>query len=82
MAAWPEELVHDTVTTGAESDLQQLTQIVRSMVGRWGMSEGLGLATLLVGRRPGTVYDAYAAAGVAQASEPLSRTERVSIPVA
>lgn len=42
-----EELVYDTVTTGAESDLQQLTQIARSMVGRWGMSEGLGLATLL-----------------------------------
>jgi cell division protease FtsH len=42
-----EELVYDTVTTGAESDPQQLTQIARSMDGRWGMSEGLGLATLL-----------------------------------
>ena len=27
-------------------------------------------------------HDAYAAAGVAQASEPLCRTERVSVPVA
>jgi ATP-dependent Zn protease len=42
-----EELVYGTVTTGAESDLQQLTRIARSMVGRWGMSEGLGLATML-----------------------------------
>jgi cell division protease FtsH len=42
-----EELVYATVTTGAESDLQQLTQIARSMVGRWGMSEAVGLATVL-----------------------------------
>jgi len=31
-----EEVVYGDVTTGAESDLQQLTQIARSMVGRWG----------------------------------------------
>ena len=42
-----EELVYGTVTTGAESDLQQLTQIARSMVGRWGMSDAVGLATVL-----------------------------------
>ena len=34
-----EELVFGTITTGAESDIQQLTQIARGMVGRWGMSE-------------------------------------------
>ena len=42
-----EETVYRDVTTGAESDLQQLTQIARSMVGRWGMSEKLGPRTLL-----------------------------------
>src|SRR6185369_2652892 len=37
-----EEVVFDKVTTGAESDLQQLTEIARQMVGRWGMSEKVG----------------------------------------
>jgi cell division protease FtsH len=41
-----EEVVYGKITTGAESDLQQLTQIARQMVGRWGMSEKLGPATL------------------------------------
>jgi cell division protease FtsH len=42
-----EEVVFGTITTGAESDLQQLTQIVRQMVGRWGMSDKLGPVTWL-----------------------------------
>jgi cell division protease FtsH len=42
-----EEVVYGEITTGAESDLQQLTQIARSMVGRWGMSDKLGPLTLL-----------------------------------
>jgi cell division protease FtsH len=42
-----EEVVYGDVTTGAESDLQQLTRIARSMVGRWGMSEKLGPLTVL-----------------------------------
>ena len=42
-----EEVVYGDVTTGAESDLQQLTQIARSMVGRWGMSDKLGPLTFL-----------------------------------
>ena len=37
-----EEVVYGKITTGAESDIQQLTQIARQMVGRWGMSEKLG----------------------------------------
>jgi cell division protease FtsH len=37
-----ERLVYDDMTTGAESDLEQLTQIARQMVGRWGMSEAIG----------------------------------------
>jgi cell division protease FtsH len=42
-----EEVVYGKITTGAESDLQQLSQIARQMVGRWGMSEKLGPITLL-----------------------------------
>jgi cell division protease FtsH len=37
-----EEIVYGTITTGAESDIQQLTQIARQMVGHWGMSEQIG----------------------------------------
>src|SRR4051794_29650837 len=37
-----EEIVFGDLTTGAESDIQQLTAIVRRMVGRWGMSRAFG----------------------------------------
>jgi cell division protease FtsH len=37
-----EQEVFDVVTTGAESDLEAVTRIARSMVGRWGMSERIG----------------------------------------
>jgi cell division protease FtsH len=37
-----EKLVYGMVTTGAENDLQQVTEIARHMVLRWGMSEKLG----------------------------------------
>ena len=44
-----EEVVYESITTGAESDLQQLSQIARQMVGRWGMSEKVGPITILPG---------------------------------
>jgi cell division protease FtsH len=37
-----EEVVLGSPTTGAESDIQQLTEIARHMVGRWGMSDAVG----------------------------------------
>jgi cell division protease FtsH len=37
-----EEVVFGDITTGAESDIQQLTRIARAMVGRWGMSAAIG----------------------------------------
>jgi cell division protease FtsH len=37
-----ENVVYGEQTTGAESDIQNLTQIARNMVGRWGMSEMIG----------------------------------------
>ena len=42
-----EEVVYGAMTTGAESDIQQLTGIARQMVGRWGMSEKLGPVAVL-----------------------------------
>jgi cell division protease FtsH len=41
-----EELVFGDVTTGAESDIQQVTQIARGMVARWGMSEAIGFVAV------------------------------------
>ena len=37
-----EQLVYGDVTTGAESDIQNLTKIARGMVARWGMSPAIG----------------------------------------
>jgi cell division protease FtsH len=37
-----EELVFGNHTSGAESDLEQVTAITRQMVGRWGMSDAVG----------------------------------------
>jgi cell division protease FtsH len=42
-----EEIVYGKITTGAESDIQNLTQIARQMVGRWGMSDKLGPIAVL-----------------------------------
>jgi cell division protease FtsH len=42
-----EEIVFGDLTTGAESDIQQLTQIARQMVGRWGMSRTIGTVAVL-----------------------------------
>jgi cell division protease FtsH len=48
-----EEVVFDDMTTGAEADIQNLTQIARSMVGRWGMSEAIGPVAVADGRQDG-----------------------------
>ncbi|HEX2159459.1 MAG TPA: ATP-dependent zinc metalloprotease FtsH [Actinomycetes bacterium] len=42
-----EELIYDDVTTGAENDLEQATNIAKQMVGRWGMSEKVGMMSVL-----------------------------------
>jgi cell division protease FtsH len=41
-----ELLVYGDATTGAESDIQQVTLIARGMVERWGMSEKVGFLTV------------------------------------
>jgi cell division protease FtsH len=49
-----EEIVFSSPTTGAESDIQQLTEIARHMVGRWGMSDAVGPVAVIPadGRSP------------------------------
>jgi cell division protease FtsH len=42
-----EQEVYNVVTTGAEQDLELVTRIARSMVGRWGMSERIGKQSVL-----------------------------------
>ena len=42
-----EETVLGTISTGAESDIDQVTAIARQMVGRWGMSEAIGFVRVL-----------------------------------
>ena len=42
-----EQEVFNVVTTGAENDLEVVTRIARSMVGRWGMSDRIGTQSVL-----------------------------------
>jgi cell division protease FtsH len=63
-----EEIVYDTITTGAESDIQQLTQIARQMVGRWGMSEKVGPVAVLPSDGQGPLLP-----GVSETSEETQR---------
>jgi cell division protease FtsH len=59
-----EELVYGQPSTGAESDLQQLTEIARQMVGRWGMSDRIGPVSVLPRQSAGPLLP-----GVSEASQ-------------
>ena len=48
-----ERVIYNELTTGAESDIQQITQIARGMVGRWGMSDVIGPIAVADGRSDG-----------------------------
>jgi cell division protease FtsH len=50
-----EEVIYGVVTTGAENDLEQVTNIARGMVARWGMSERVGRLSAL----PSDAQQAY-----------------------
>ena len=43
-----EEIVFDTVTTGAANDIEQATRVARAMVTQYGMSEKFGLMGLAI----------------------------------
>jgi cell division protease FtsH len=63
-----EEVVYSTITTGAEADIQQLTEIARQMVGRWGMSEALGPVAVISADGRGLLLP-----GVSETSEHTQR---------
>ncbi|MFE2966537.1 ATP-dependent zinc metalloprotease FtsH [Streptomyces sp. NPDC059340] len=50
-----EHVVYGVVTTGSENDLEQVTNVVRGMVARWGMSERVGRLSAL----PSDAQQAY-----------------------
>jgi cell division protease FtsH len=59
-----EELIYNSISSGAESDIQQMTAIARQMVGRWGMSRAIGPVAVLPADGDGPLLP-----GVAQTSE-------------
>jgi cell division protease FtsH len=63
-----EQVVYGETTTGAESDIQQLTRIARSMVGRWGMSEAIGAVAVAPADGAGPLLS-----GVSETSEHTQR---------
>src|SRR5439155_6242848 len=64
-----EEVVFGEISTGAESDIEQLTEIARHMLGRWGMSDTVG--PLAVIARDGAAGPLFP--GVAEVSEETHR---------
>ena len=64
-----EELVFGDITTGAESDIQQVTRIARGMVERWGMSDKVGF--LAVAPRDGQSFLLPGAEPVSEATQEL-----------
>jgi cell division protease FtsH len=67
-----EDVVYGEATTGAESDLDQATQLARRMVGRWGMSPAVGPVTVLP---PPGQEQPFGLDGVAPATRELVDTE-------
>jgi cell division protease FtsH len=72
-----EQLVYGVVTTGAESDLRQVTAIARQMVVRYGMSPKVGVLSLADdGDNPGqslTLTRSYSEATAALVDEEVRR---------
>jgi cell division protease FtsH len=64
-----EEVVFNSISAGAESDIQQLTQIARHMVGRWGMSDAIGPIAVIPSDQQGPLLPG--ASDVSQATQEL-----------
>jgi cell division protease FtsH len=72
-----EKVVYGEITTGAESDIQNLTQIARGMVGRWGMSEAIGPIAVTEGREDGFLLPGVGAASPATQETVDAETRRI-----
>ncbi|MEU6481607.1 ATP-dependent zinc metalloprotease FtsH [Streptomyces sp. NPDC047017] len=67
-----EHVVYDVITTGSESDLEQVTNIARGMVARWGMSEHLGRLSAL----PNDAQQAYGLSAAPQTLDAIDTEMR------
>ena len=74
-----EELVFEEISTGAQNDLQRATDIARSMVTEYGMSDSLGLVSYERPRQPMFLQESfssgksYSETKAAQIDEEVSR---------
>ena len=68
-----EEIVYGTKTTGAESDIEQVTALAHRMVTRWGMSPRVGLVQLAPRENP-YLSGPNGYAGASQFSEKTAET--------
>ncbi|MEU9335313.1 ATP-dependent zinc metalloprotease FtsH [Streptomyces sp. NPDC048290] len=67
-----EQVVYGVVTTGSESDLEQVTNIARGMVARWGMSPEVGRLSAL----PNDTQQAYGLAAAPQTLDAIDTEMR------
>ncbi|MFJ3777581.1 ATP-dependent zinc metalloprotease FtsH [Streptomyces sp. NPDC090075] len=67
-----EQVVYGVITTGSESDLEQVTGIARGMVSRWGMSEEVGRLSAL----PSDAQQAYGLAAAPQTLDAIDTEMR------
>ncbi|MFF7476505.1 ATP-dependent zinc metalloprotease FtsH [Streptomyces sp. NPDC008092] len=67
-----EQVVYGVITTGSESDLEQVTNIARGMVSRWGMSEEVGRLSAL----PNDAQQAYGLAAAPQTLDAIDTEMR------
>jgi cell division protease FtsH len=72
-----EQLVYGDITTGAESDIQNLTAIARGMVARWGMSEEIGAIAIAEGRQDGFLLPGASPASPATQQRVDEETRRI-----
>jgi cell division protease FtsH len=72
-----ERVIYGEITTGAESDIQNLTNIARGMVGRWGMSDAIGPIAVTDGREDGFLLPGASPAAPATLETVDDETRRI-----
>ena len=72
-----EQVVYGDTTTGAESDIQNLTRIARGMVARWGMSDELGPVAIAEGPQDGFLLPGSTPASPATLERVDEETRRI-----
>jgi len=71
-----EEIIFGEISTGAQNDLQRATDIARSMVTEYGMSERLGLVTYERERRPMFMPESLASGGKTYSEEMAAEIDK------